>query len=115
MANVRLTFANGAIADITASRVTKDTVRKIRIFQEESYISLDYLHQDATLFKKTDSKLMKKRIKIKKEEPLKKELESFLECIRANTKPIVSGTEGRKALQVALSILNKISPVKGNV
>lgn len=112
MANVRVTFENGAIADITASRVTKDAVRKIRIFQADSYISLDFLHQEATLFRKTKTKLARKKIRIKKEEPLMKELESFLACVRNSVKPIVSGVEGRKALQVALSIINKISPLK---
>ncbi len=112
MANVRLTFQNGAIADITASRMTKDAVRKIRVFQQDSYISLDFLNQEATLFKKTSTKITKEKIKMKKTEPLEKELESFLECVRTGAKPIVSGLEGRKALQVALSIINKISPLK---
>ena len=54
VANVRLTFEDGTIADITASRVTKDVVRKMRIFQEESYLSLDYVTQDAAIFEKTE-------------------------------------------------------------
>lgn len=112
MANVRLTFQNGAIADITASRMTKDAVRKIRIFQQDSYISLDFLNQEATLFKKTHTRILKEKIKMKKEEPLEKELESFINCVRAGARPVVSGVEGRQALAVALSILNKISPVK---
>ena len=62
VANVRLTFEDGTIADITASRVTKDVVRKIRIFQEESYISLDYLDQEVTIFKKTGNKILKDKI-----------------------------------------------------
>jgi len=112
VANVRLTFENGTIADITASRVTKDAVRKMRIFQEDSYISLDYITQEAALFKKTDSSLLKEKIKIKKEEPLRKELESFVECVRTGKKPIVSGIEGKQALQVALEIIKKINPSK---
>jgi len=112
IANVRLTFEDGTIADITASRVTKDVVRKIRIFQEESYISLDYLDQEVTIFKKTHDKILKEKVKIKKEDPLKKELESFIECVAAGTKPIVSGVEGRRALQVALEILEKIKSTR---
>lgn len=112
IANVRLTFEDGTIADITASRVTKDIVRKIRIFQEESYISLDYLDQEVTIFKKTHDKILKEKVKIKKKEPLKRELESFIECVAAGTKPIVSGVEGRRALQVALEILEKIKSTK---
>ena len=112
VANVRLTFEDGTIADITASRVTKDVVRKIRIFQEDSYISLDYLNQEAAIFKKTENRIVKEKIKIKKGEPLKRELKSFIECVRANKRPIVSGIEGRRALQVALEILEKIKPAK---
>jgi predicted dehydrogenase len=112
IANVRLTFEDGPVADITASRVTKDVVRKIRIFQEESYISLDYVNQDVAIFKKTDNKIIKEKVKIQKEEPLKKELESFVECVTTGKKPVVSGIEGRRALQVALEILAKIRSTK---
>lgn len=110
VANVRLIFEDGTIADITASRVTKDVVRKIRIFQEDSYISLDYVNQEVTLFKKTGKKIQKEKVKIKKTEPLKEELRSFIECVRTGKKPIVSGVEGRRALAVALAILEKIKP-----
>lgn len=108
IANVRLTFADGTIADITASRVTKDVVRKIRIFQEESYISLDYLNQEVTIFRKTADKILNEKIKVKKEEALKKELQSFIACVETGKVPIVSGIEGRRALQVALEIIEKI-------
>ena len=112
VANVRLTFENGTIADITASRVTKDVVRKMRIFQEDSYVSLDYVTQEAAIFKKTDDRIVKEKIKIKKKDPLKKELKSFVECVRTGRKPTVSGVEGRRALQVALEIIEKIRPSK---
>jgi predicted dehydrogenase len=110
VANVRLIFEDGTIADITASRVTKDVVRKIRIFQEDSYISLDYVNQEVTLFKKTGNKILKEKLKVKKTEPLKEELQSFIECVRTGKRPIVSGIEGRRALAVALAILEKIKP-----
>ena len=113
IANVRLTFEDGTIADITASRVTQDVVRKIRIFQEESYISLDYLNQEVAIFRKKADKILKEKIKVKKREPLKKELESFIECVRTGKKPIVSGVEGRRALRVALEIIEKIKSTKG--
>ncbi len=112
VANVRLTFQDGTIADITASRVTKDVVRKMRVFQEDSYVSLDYVTQDAAIFRKTDDKIKKEKIRIKKKDPLKKELKSFIECVRTGKKPIVSGIEGRQALQVALEIIEKIKPSK---
>jgi len=109
IANVRLTFQNNVIADITASRVTKEEVRKIRIFQEQSYILLDYMHQEALHFRKSDDAIEKKKIRIRKKEPLKVELKSFITCVRNNKRPIVSGYEGRQALQVALDILKKIN------
>jgi predicted dehydrogenase len=112
VANVRLTFENGTIADITASRVTKDVVRKMRVFQEDSYVSLDYVTQDAAIFRKTEDKILKEKIKIKKKDPLKKELKSFIECVRTGRKPVVSGVEGRRALAVALAILERIGPAR---
>jgi len=112
IANVRLKFKNRAIADITASRVTKEEVRKIKISQEDSYIMLDYLHHDAFIVTKTDGKVQKKHIKIEKKEPLKQELKSFVSSIQNNTKPLVSGKEGKLALGVALDILAKIKPTK---
>ncbi len=112
VANVRITFDDGTIADITASRVTKDVVRKMRIFQEDSYLSLDYVTQEAMIFRKTGDKILTEKIRIKKKEPLKKELKSFIECVRTGKKPIVSGVEGRRALAVALEIVKKITPSK---
>lgn len=107
-ANVRIMFANKTICDLTASRVTKKAERTIKISQDDSFISLNYLNQTAVLFKKKNGRLKKKRIKIRKEEPLKKELESFADCIMNNKRPIVSGEEAREALSVAIEITKKI-------
>ena len=114
LANVRLTFQNNVIADITASRVTREEVRKIRIFQEQSYILLDYLHQEAFLFQGSAEDLKKEKIRIKKKDPLKVELKSFINCVQHKKRPLVSGTEGRQALQVALDILEKINKPDGS-
>ena len=111
MANVRLTFKNGIICDITASRITKEEVRRIRIFQEDSYIALDFLHREAYIFRKIDGDIKKERIKIKKHESLKQELKSFVNCVRNGSRPIVSGKEGRDALAVALAILDNIKTI----
>ncbi|HPN72788.1 MAG TPA: Gfo/Idh/MocA family oxidoreductase [Candidatus Omnitrophota bacterium] len=113
LANVRLTFQNDVIADITASRVTKEETRKIRIFQEDSYILLDYMHQEAFLFQRSGRKLLKKKILIRKKEPLKVELKSFIDCVRNEKRPLVSGQEGKQALLVALDILEKIKSGRG--
>ncbi len=112
IANVRLNFKNGTIADITASRVTKEEVRQIKISQEDIYITLNYLHQDAFIVRKADNKVLKKKLKIEKKEPLKQELKSFIASIQNNTRPIVSGREGKMALGVAMDILEKIKSSK---
>ena len=115
LANVRLTFQNNVIADITASRVTKEETRKIRIFQEHSYILLDYKHQEAFLYEKADEATEateateRKKVRIRKKDALKVELKSFIDCVRNGKKPVVSGHEGRQALRVALDILEKIN------
>ncbi|MBU0683523.1 MAG: Gfo/Idh/MocA family oxidoreductase [Candidatus Omnitrophota bacterium] len=109
LANVRLTFQNNIIADITASRITQEETRKIRIFQEESYILLDFMHQEAFLFNRDGIKVHKEKIRIKKKEPLKVELKAFINSVRTRKKPIVSGVEGKQALEVALAILEKIN------
>jgi predicted dehydrogenase len=85
----------------------------MRVFQEDSYLSLDYVARDAELFEKTDQKIDKRRIKIKKKDPLKRELKSFVECVRTGKRPVVSGVEGRRALQVALDIVDKINLSRG--
>ena len=108
IANVRLTFENGTISDLIASRVTKKARRTISIFQKDNFISLNYADQSATIHKKKGSGIKKKRLKIKKEEPLKKELVSFVDCVMHKEKPLVSGEEGKRALAVALEIGKKI-------
>ena len=112
MANVRLTFKNRVICDITASRITKEEVRKIKIFQEDSFISLDMLNKQAHLFKKEKGTIKKIKLPIKKKNPLKQELKSFLSCIQNGDTPIVSGAQGRDALAVALNILENIKTTK---
>jgi predicted dehydrogenase len=107
-ANVRLTFSNNAICDLTASRVTKKASRTIKISQEDSHILLNYLTQSAILYKRKNHRIKKKRIRIKKEEPLKKELESFVYCVLNSKRPIVSGEEAREALNVAIDITKQI-------
>ena len=108
IANVRLTFKNGAVCNITASRVTEKATRKIRMFQPNAYISLDYIRQDAIIYTKKLGMIVANKIDIKKEKPLQKEIAAFLDCIRTNKKPLASGQEGRNALAVALQILKKI-------
>ena len=108
IANARIRFANGTICDLTASRVTDDILRKIRIFQEDCYISLDYIKQEALISKKVKNKIVSKKIDIKKEQPLKKELLSFVDCVMNKKRPVVSGLEAYNALSVAHKIIKKL-------
>ncbi len=108
LANVRIRFKNGAVANLTASRVTKDEMRKIRLFKDDCYISLDYIKQDAVIYRKINNRITGRLINIKKEEPLKKELEAFINCVRTGERPLVSGEEGRDALKIALQIEDAI-------
>jgi predicted dehydrogenase len=108
MVNVRISFKNDTVCDITASRVTQEEIRKIRIFQEDSYILLDLLYHDAYIFRKKGGRIVRDRLMIKRREPLKVELKSFINSIQTSSRPVVSGREGRKALSVALAILDKI-------
>ncbi|MBP6343367.1 MAG: Gfo/Idh/MocA family oxidoreductase [Candidatus Omnitrophica bacterium] len=108
IANVRLTFTNGSVCNITASRISPEVMRKIRIFLKNAYISLDYVEQKAFIYRKQLIAITKENIPIEKEEPLKKELESFVDCVRLDKPPVVSGSEAREALKVALEITDKI-------
>jgi predicted dehydrogenase len=133
IANARLRFANGCVANLTVSRVSAERMRKIRVFSggaATSYISLDYRAQEGYIYRiaregEEESSLLKKLlhakdttivsefggkrivrepVPINKEEPLKMELQSFVECVKARTAPVVSGEAGRRALDLALEI-----------
>ena len=107
-ANTRLTFENGTVSSLTASRIARDRLRKIRIFQENAYISLDYVRQEAVILTKENGTTAYKTIDIEKAHPLKKELAEFIQCVRTRERPLVSGEEGRAALEVALKILEQV-------
>jgi len=108
IANVRITFKNGCVANLTASRVSDEVMRKIRIFQEDTYISLDYKDAKATVYKKDGIKITKDNLPIEKEQPLQKELQAFVDCVLNHKQPLVSGPVARQALAVALEIQNQI-------
>jgi len=108
IANVRLVFKNGCVCNLTASRISEEAMRKIRIFLSDAYISLDYVSQEASLYKKENGQIIKNPLPIEKEEPLKKEIESFIDCVLNHKKPLVSGEEAYQALHIANQILRKI-------
>jgi predicted dehydrogenase len=135
IANVRIRFENGCVANVTASRISQEKVRKIRVFQPDAYLSLDYQKQDGYLLRlaregekestfigkilglATDAtivtefagkRIVREPVEIEKDEPLKMELASFVECARAGSQPKVSGRQATAALELALEITRQI-------
>ena len=128
IANARIHFENGSVANITSSRVAKDKVRKIKIFQRNLYITIDFLIGLTEIYRVMDKKkkgtsaiitapieskgrprhIVYEKPKIKKEDALQMELINFVEAIQGKSKTIVDGVAGREALKVALQIQHKI-------
>jgi predicted dehydrogenase len=113
IANVRLAFPSGCIANLTASRVSTEKVRKLRLFQPNQYISIDYARQDATSISVSGSPVALPEIgfttlPIEKAEPLELELGSFVQAVRSRTPPVVDGRQATAALRLAEAILVKI-------
>ena len=136
IANVRLRFENGCVANITASRISQDKLRKIRVFQEDAYLSLDYQNQSGYLLRlageedkessflgkllgvATDTtivtafagrKIVREPVEVEKGEPLLRELQAFVECAKAGAQPKVGGHEATAALDLALEITRQIA------
>jgi predicted dehydrogenase len=109
IANVRLQFPSGCIANLTASRVSTERVRKLRLFQPHEYISLDYSRQDAIRFRVTPPLAIDfTPLPVTKDEPLRLELEDFFASVSTRQAPRVTGQQALEALQVAHGILDKI-------
>jgi predicted dehydrogenase len=109
IANVRLAFANGCVANLTASRVSTEKVRKLRLFQPRQYISVDYTRQETSVIEvAADRRIGYRLLPVEKDEPLRLELESFFECVEKRGRPRVGGEDAARALEAALAILDKI-------
>lgn len=135
IANVRVRFENGCVANITASRISQEKLRKIRVFQQDAYLSLDYQKQEGYLMRlagagekestmlgkllgfATDStivtefagrRIVREPVPVEKDEPLKLEIASFIECARAGKQPRVGGQQAAEALRLALEITEQI-------
>lgn len=108
IANARMVFANGCVANINTSRVSLKKVREIRVFQPQAYLSLNFMEQSGHLIRKDGLALHREDIPIEKDEPLKLELISFIDCVRRAQDPKVSGQVGRSALEVAIQITDQI-------
>jgi len=104
IANVRITFKKGCVANITSSRISNKKERKIRIFMPNCYISLDYAHQSVEVYRKMKKKIIKKNLSIKKEEPLKKEILEFVEMVKKKIFSLESANKAEEALRLACKI-----------
>ena len=116
IANVRLEFESGCVANVTASRISVKEMRKMRIFQQDAYISIDYAAQHVDIYRKTDSldeqdnipQITYDQVDIQTGDSLMEEIKSFLHAIRMQVEPQVSGEAGRAALKTALEIVEQI-------
>ncbi|MGD0499436.1 MAG: Gfo/Idh/MocA family oxidoreductase [Bryobacteraceae bacterium] len=109
IANVRLQFPNGCVANLTASRVSTERVRKLRLFQPNQYLSLDYGRQDLAVFSVGENRQIGlEQAAIVKAEPLKLQLDAFLDSVETRNCPKTSGAAARHTLETALAVLDKI-------
>jgi predicted dehydrogenase len=116
IANVRLSFSSGCIANLTASRVSTERVRKLRLFQPGEYISVDYARQDASkVAVKGLGQIGFEQLPVSAGEPLQLELEAFVTAVRERSKPKVDGAQATRALRLAEDILAKIQEHAGLV
>ncbi len=118
IANVRIRFDSGCVANLTASRISMERMRKIRIFEDNAYVSTDYSEQEVILYHKKPGEIPEGKspmewiniepLEVSREEPLRLELSSFIECVRDRRRPVVSGEDGLRALELAFDILEFI-------
>lgn len=111
IANARIRFANGCIANLTASRISRDPVRKIRFFQRDSYVSIDTASREVEMYKLVPQpgavpKIGGGKLDVSGDEPLKRELEDFVAAVRGGHAPVVTGEQGRSALELAIRIVD---------
>jgi predicted dehydrogenase len=116
IANARLRFADGCIANVTASRISRDRVRKARFFQHDSYVSIDYAAQEVDVYRLAlDSGrpvIQGGRLDVATEEPLHRELADFVDAVRTRRQPLVDGQAGRAALALATRIAEAIEQTR---
>ena len=108
IANARIRFENGCVANITSSRISPEQMRKIRVFQEDVYLSLDYQNQSGEMYQRTPEGLKREAVEIEPGEPLKRELAAFIECAATGRAPKVSGFQAAAALELAVEITKRL-------
>ena len=114
IANARLRFASGLIANLTASRVSVEKVRKFRVFAPKTYVSADFSAREAQVYRLEvgsggSPRIETTRLGAPDQEPLRLQIEAFLRAVRDRSRPLVSGADGRRALGLALTILERIA------
>lgn len=115
IANVRLLFPNGCVANLTASRISTERVRKLRLFQPQQYLSLDYGRQDLAVFSVVNGQIGFEQAPVTKGEPLKLQLDAFLDSLDTRKSAKTSGAATRQSLGVALAIIDRIKEHSGVV
>ena len=116
IANARIRFENGCVANVTSSRISPEQMRKIRVFQSDAYLSLDYQSQSGEIHRRTATGIVREEVEIEKEEPLKRQLASFVDCAATGVAPKVSGFQATAALELAVEITKRIiENERGNV
>jgi len=108
IANARLRFENGCVANVTSSRISPERMRKIRVFQEDAYLSLDYQTQTGDIYRRSATGINREDVAIEPGEPLKRQLAAFIECAATGRAPKVSGLEATAALELAVEITRRI-------
>ena len=108
IANARITFENGCVANINTSRVSEKKVREIRVFQPKNYLSLNFQDQSGHFLRKEEAQLLREEIPIEKDEPLKLELASFAQVVKETGMPKVGAELGKSALELAIHITELI-------
>jgi predicted dehydrogenase len=113
IANARLRFASGCIANVTASRISRDRVRKARFFQHDSYVSIDYAAQEVEMYQLVRQNggrptIHGGRVEVASDEPLRRELADFLGAVRDKRQPAVTGRDGRAALALATRVAERM-------
>jgi predicted dehydrogenase len=109
IANARIRFENGCVANLTSSRISPERMRKIRVFQEDAYLSLDYERQSGEIYRRKAGKIARDKVEIERGEPLRRELASFIECAATGREPRVSGHQAAAALELAVEITKRIA------
>jgi predicted dehydrogenase len=108
IANARIRFENGCVANVTSSRISPERMRKIRVFQEDAYLSLDYQNQSGEIYRRAGGRITRDKVEIERQEPLKRELTSFVECATTGREPRVTGPQATAALELAVKITEHI-------